>query len=114
MALTNAALSPVLRLLCAQEIPSSVRHVVMTVPQTEAGKLLFNLVRHVLGLASYDAAAAIDLQRLQKSSQLIGVVLERFTFSSISCFWRPRLFVALRRLRCGQLTVACWSATGRL
>jgi len=49
MALTNAALSPVLRLLCPQEVPSSIRRVAVTVPQTEAGKLLFNLVRHVLG-----------------------------------------------------------------
>ena len=76
MALSNTALSPALRLLLAQEVvPVSVRHVVMTVPESAAGKLLFNIVRHVLNLSRYDAAAAIDLQRLQMSSQLIGVVL---------------------------------------
>jgi len=74
MALSNAALSPVLRLLLAQEVPVSVRHVVMTVPESTAGKLLFNAVRHVLNLSRYDAAAVMDLQRLQMCSQLIGVV----------------------------------------
>ena len=81
MTLSNAALSLVLRLLLAQEVPASVRHVVMTVPESAGGKLLFNVVRHVLNLSRYDAAAAIDLQRLQMCSQLIGVVL----FSFLTC-----------------------------
>jgi len=74
MALNNAALSPVLRILLSQDVPASVRHVVMTVPQTAPGKLMFNVVRHVLSLIDYVSAAAIDLQRLQMSSQLLGVV----------------------------------------
>jgi len=74
MAISNPALSPVLRLLLAQEVPGSVRHVVMTVPESTGGKLLFNVVRHVLNLNRYDAATTIDLQRLQMCSQLIGVV----------------------------------------
>ena len=53
MTLSNAALSPVLRLLLAQEVPVSVRHVVMTVPESAGGKLLFDIVRHVLNLSRY-------------------------------------------------------------
>ena len=44
-------------------------------PQTATGKLMFNIVHHVLSLNTFDSTSAIDLQCLQMSSQLIGVVL---------------------------------------
>ena len=95
MTLNNVALSPVFRLLLAHEVPVSVRHVVMTVPESAAGKLLFNVVRHVLNLSRYDAAAAIDLQRLQMCSQLIGVVRLCYLFFPIDLLrGRPPPFAA--------------------
>jgi len=71
---SNEALSSVLRILVAQSVPQSVRKVSITVPQTEAGKLMLNVARHLLNLDDYDSATEIDLQRLQMCSQLIGVV----------------------------------------
>jgi hypothetical protein len=70
----DEGLSPVLRLLLAQVVPQSVCKVTMTVPQTAAGKFMFQVARHVLNVATYETASVIDLQRLQMTSQLIGVV----------------------------------------
>jgi hypothetical protein len=75
LSLANPRLAPPLRLLLAQPIPRQVKGVVFMVPATPQGKVLFNLVRHVLELRELATAATmtIDLQRLQLLSQLIAV-----------------------------------------
>jgi hypothetical protein len=73
--LTNPRLSPPLRALLSLPVPRKVKSVLFTVPTTEQGKVLFNLVRHALELRALDeAAVVIDLQRLQMASQLIAMV----------------------------------------
>ncbi len=98
MRIDNEALSPVLRILLAQTVPESVRHVGMTVPQTSAGKFMFHVARHVLDLANYETATIIDLQRLQMCSQLLGLV--RYQFPVLISILSKKPF-SLRRLKCG-------------
>jgi hypothetical protein len=76
LSLANPLLAQPLRLLLAQTIPRQAKSVVFMVPASPQGKVLFNLVRHVLDLRELVTAAAmtIDLQRLQLVSQLIAVV----------------------------------------
>ena len=76
LSLANPRLAQPLRLLLSQPIPRQAKSVVFMVPVTPQGKLLFNLIRHVLELRELTTAATmtIDLQRLQLVSQLITIV----------------------------------------
>ena len=73
--LDNPRVTQPLRALLSLAISRKVKGVVFSVPTTVQGKVLFNLVRHVLELPrSLEEAASIDLQRLQMASQLIAMV----------------------------------------
>lgn len=63
-----------LRVLLDRAIPRQVKSVVLSIPSTAQGKVLFNLIRHVLDIHDLSVATTIDLQRLQIGSQLIAVV----------------------------------------
>jgi hypothetical protein len=64
-----------LRVLLTLPIARQTKSVVFPVPRTAQGKVLFNLVRHVLEVPrDLEAAATTDLQRLQMAAQLLAVV----------------------------------------
>jgi len=58
-----------------------VKSVVLSVPSSAQGKVLLNLIRHLLELRDLNVATTIDLQRLQIVSQLIVVVRRDLTSS---------------------------------
>lgn len=72
--LEDERLTPAMRVLLSLDTPRQVKSVILSVPGTSQGKVLLNLIRHVLEIRDLNTAATVDLQRLQIISQFIAAV----------------------------------------